>query len=46
MKRAVSNNKRSSLLRSSLTRIIAAAGVIVMLGLLVAPNAFAWWDSK
>ena len=33
-------------MRSSLTRIIAAAGVIVMLGLLVAPNAFAWWDSK
>jgi len=46
MKRAVSKNKRSSLLRSSVTRISAAVGVIVMLGLLVAPNAHAWWDGK
>ncbi|HUI45120.1 MAG TPA: DUF2341 domain-containing protein [Nitrospirota bacterium] len=33
-------------MKSTLTRMIAAVGAIVMLGLLAAPNAHAWWDSK
>lgn len=44
--KAVFINKRSSLSRISLARIIAAIGVIVMVGLLAAPNALAWWDGK
>jgi len=47
MKTTVSMNRRSTFVsRYAITRMILAGGAMVMISLLVATNAHAWWDGK